>query len=1227
MLANVAHSPAWRSQGYVCLACRRQRLASDRRRHQRRFNSTETDQSSQSSHSWFDALNDISDDYSTKPNNKARNSAVEKTFVNKSVPAKKESTHGRKKGKIDGLRSRLDKEISDGGQEKETEPLATAEASRIHKSLRRPTKRLGVGRIGASHRHVQLKGQIGLYASRKRVDLKASAEPEKDSTVEESTEQPLADSKSQIIADLMSQAKKRADQRDQDPVNQDKSEGTFDEFAALLSSISRPAFRIRNISSTSTRRPWPTPSHSKDAQEANDRNKSRHPSRTKWQSLAESDDALTNASVHNADSSPMEKAAQAAKFDRPMTLVQRWLMNQKRTQPWGVTQTPETVPANDSAASKKVVPKKASAAKEDSIAAYVNAKLKQPPALGDEIANSSKQDSSSRNPESIGKILDDMRKRAGADQVITDADVASAVLQAKDRVAKKKEREVSERVRRILSYGPESLQKQGAQVTMDSATEEVPLSGALSVPSEESPKTAPEQANLPEESSVTEGIRTSEASSDLAAEQKADVLTESADPPQVKAEQDENCAPAHSRLGSLWKQREPVAATEQSTERELHTSQSSAPATSSSSEQSAPSHGKPLVRLFHTRSSKSAPVSEAAKEEPAEERDETPSNAEIKSIETSSLEITPLDIPQPPVPYLEYGLDRVLFNPGVYQLQDPASRVYNFDPYLQTIMPVAEFDFDALKEYKTSSQDQALAELAKAQGKKYIGSTSSMTSSLAHFHFLLSNWRPINLSMLTNGFVGKGTNANFTEISRAPSAIFLRWKDGTYAIDADKEYDGANVLMLLGKSMELLLTLPTSEYERYRKSDPRQVPEASKTAPESYQYTTMRDFLMRSQLDAYDPRLPGSGTFDLKTRAVVSVRMQSQDFEPMTGYEIFGLHGKWGSYEREYFDMIRATMLKYMLQARMGRMNGIFVAYHNVKRIFGFQYIPMQEMDLALHGQADTCLGDQEFKASLEVMNELFNKATEKFPGQSLRFHFETPSQKSNGSPTALHVFAEPMSEDDIDRIQNSQKAKVQEFERNVMGKSGEPTDAAPLAKTSKATDTGTDSTLSLSSTNSDADVSFLGSISSTKSDANLKPLFYATVIVQSKVNDETVPNDRPTNLKRGDKWEIDYIIKDYEITEHEWAMYEDCRARRKYALTERDDEDGADPESDGEPRKENSFIKYLKQMAAEGRAFRKKIDVLEAGKDIVRVDQPLPKEREKIDDLDDYMAWMYGSK
>ena len=317
---------------------------------------------------------------------------------------------------------------------------------------------------------------------------------------------------------------------------------------------------------------------------------------------------------------------------------------------------------------------------------------------------------------------------------------------------------------------------------------------------------------------------------------------------------------------------------------------------------------------------------------------------------------------------------------GVYQLQDPRTRVFNFDPYLHTIMPVAEFDFNALNQYVTSSRDETLDRIAKEHGKRYVGSTSSMTGVLEQFHFLLSQHRPINTAMLSQGF--PTSLKTFTLITRSPSAIFLKWKDGTYAIDADKEFASASILSMLGKSMEKLLTLDTDEFERYRKSSPDQISEEERKLPECYHYTTMGDFLMRSQLDAHNKYLPGTGMFDLKTRAVVTIRMDAENYEMLKGYEIRDRFGEWESYEREYHDMIRAAFLKYSLQVRMGRMDGIFVAFHNTERIFGFQYVPLEEMDLALHGEKDRELGDQEFKLSLALLNQILDKATKRFPEQ-----------------------------------------------------------------------------------------------------------------------------------------------------------------------------------------------------------------------------------------------------
>ncbi|TGJ73269.1 hypothetical protein EYR41_000377 [Orbilia oligospora] len=390
-------------------------------------------------------------------------------------------------------------------------------------------------------------------------------------------------------------------------------------------------------------------------------------------------------------------------------------------------------------------------------------------------------------------------------------------------------------------------------------------------------------------------------------------------------------------------------------------------------------------------------------------------SAREKKLEVDATTITAKDFQLEPIDLeqnvelrpLSHGLDRVLFNPGVTFLRDPRSRVYNFDPYLDSIMPVDEFDFDALGDYVTSSKDTTLIDLARRSQKKYVGSTSSMTAILSHLHYLLSRWRPINVKMLSKGFVAE--SENFTRLSRLPVSVILRWKDGIYAIDQDKEADSMEtILLFLGRSMEKMLTLPPEVFQKYHKSASHEIPDEVKNARERYHYTGFGDLLFRSQLDAHDDRLPGTGVFDLKTRGVISIRMNAAEPATGWGYQIKTADGQFESFEREYYDLIRSAFMKYSLQVRMGRMDGCFVAYHNTKRIFGFQYISIDEMDEALHGSPE--VGDQEFKLSLKLLNEALDKATEKYPEQSLRLWFET---RESAMPF-LYFSAEPITEEEV---------------------------------------------------------------------------------------------------------------------------------------------------------------------------------------------------------------------
>lgn len=489
-------------------------------------------------------------------------------------------------------------------------------------------------------------------------------------------------------------------------------------------------------------------------------------------------------------------------------------------------------------------------------------------------------------------------------------------------------------------------------------------------------------------------------------------------------------------------------------------------------------------------------------------------------------------------------------------------------------MPVKEFDFNTLKDYITSSKDETLRNIAAGANKKYVGSSSSMTSVLSHFHYLLSGWRGIDTRTLSQGFPDK--LRTFTRLLRAPAAMFLHYQDGVYAIDADKEFDSANILMNLGKSMEKLLTLPKEDFERYRRSSDNKISQEEEQAiPESYHYSTAGDFIMRSQLDAYDPRLPGTGMFDLKTRAVVSIRMDAKNFEHGLGYEIKSRFGTYESYEREYYDMIRAAFLKYSLQVRIGRMDGIFVAFHNVERIFGFQYISLPEMDQALHGTSDTALGDTEFQLSLGMWNEILNKATERFPKQSLRFHFET----RDAVTPFMYIFAEPVTKEDIHAIQTKNAADIEAYQKRLLNLTPKDDDS--------------DLEAAAGNTTQDDSVASSGSNESLGSDSEQGSkegdILALALTVRNKVNGQYT--DRPTKFTAEDNWTIDYELNEMAPAQGR-TLYRMCQVRRQKGLEGRG-EDELDVAA-------NVYIRRLRELSKEGRVHRKREDELDEEQGIV---------------------------
>lgn len=425
-------------------------------------------------------------------------------------------------------------------------------------------------------------------------------------------------------------------------------------------------------------------------------------------------------------------------------------------------------------------------------------------------------------------------------------------------------------------------------------------------------------------------------------------------------------------------------------------------------------------------------------------------NASFYSFDSSSVSHEAVDVPaQPPVPELAHNLDRTLFNPGVHFLRDPRTNVYNFTPYLENIMSIKDFDFNYTPRYVPSGKDGKLAQIAKQHDRKYTGSTSSLTSVLSHFHYLLSQERAPHLLNVSKVFRKLHTDFSFAQ--RKPVSVFLKYNPitDTHSVDSDTTGDQELIVTILGNSLETLLTTPEVEYELYHKSRSHQLDPSLKETTSTYSYTACGDFLMRSQLDCYDSRLPGTGMFDLKTRAVCAVR-HDIDYAQIydgTNYIIRKLYGEFESFEREWYECIRSTLLKYSLQARIGRMDGIFIAYHNIRRMFGFQYVPLIEMDKILHcgnlvnrksakedvddimTVAAPLIANAEFNFSVNLLAKLLDQIIHDHGDRKQDFNLVFyKDQKSR----QMSVFVKPVSHDVVNYLSDSESTIWEDARKNL---------------------------------------------------------------------------------------------------------------------------------------------------------------------------------------------------
>lgn len=82
-------------------------------------------------------------------------------------------------------------------------------------------------------------------------------------------------------------------------------------------------------------------------------------------------------------------------------------------------------------------------------------------------------------------------------------------------------------------------------------------------------------------------------------------------------------------------------------------------------------------------------------------------------------------------------------------------------------------------------------------------------------------------------------------------------------------------------------------------------------------------------------------------------------------------------------------------------MDGIFVAYHNTAKMFGFEYFSREFMDERLFG--GSVQGDRVFDRCVKCMEDVASEIAMCFPGESVKCAFETAEGAG-----VLRIYVEP---------------------------------------------------------------------------------------------------------------------------------------------------------------------------------------------------------------------------
>eukprot|EP00834_Sanchytrium_tribonematis_P005230 NODE_303_length_10328_cov_1.228077.p2 type:complete len:499 gc:universal NODE_303_length_10328_cov_1.228077:2416-920(-) len=314
------------------------------------------------------------------------------------------------------------------------------------------------------------------------------------------------------------------------------------------------------------------------------------------------------------------------------------------------------------------------------------------------------------------------------------------------------------------------------------------------------------------------------------------------------------------------------------------------------------------------------------------------------------------------VPYLEHNLEQVILNNRINWVHEGYSNI-------RKIPKISQDQVTKVQHYTPPSQDKRLISNAKRK-HRFIGSTSTVTGILSQIYYLISQKRRLNVDGLSSAFQKMSTE--FSRGASSPVSVLLQrqnisnGKQTIWTIDSDKSFDDDTPLSTLGHVLEFQLTMNNKEFDDLFDG-------SKKRDKGAYNLMDFNSLLIRSQLDCQHHSLERK-FFDIKTRAVLPIRLNSKNPDIGIWYRILKLKGQYCSFEREYYDMIRAAFLKYYFQVCLGNMDGIFVAFHNTDELFGFQYISRKELSKRLFGSEE--IGESVFGLCIQVMENVLEDLT-----------------------------------------------------------------------------------------------------------------------------------------------------------------------------------------------------------------------------------------------------------